>query len=400
MKVLAADKLEKSALDGLAALGCDIQFSPDLKGDALRDAAADFSPEVLVVRSTKVTRDVVEAASSLSLIIRAGAGVNTIDIEAASENGARVANCPGKNSIAVAELAFAHMLSCDRHYGDCVVDLRDGKWNKKKYSKAFGLYGRTLGLVGMGAIGQEMIPRAKAFGMNVIAFSRWMTPEVAAALGIARAESLMDVARQSDFISLHTALTPKTKGMIGKEFLGAMRDGAVLINTSRAEVVDEEALIAEAGSGRLRAGVDVMIGEPGAADTEYGGPLKDAGGIYATHHIGASTEQAQEAVAAEVVHIVGSYINTGHVPNVVNISKGGTASNVLTIRHQDRVGVLAAVFEILQGEGVSVQEMENIVLGGGVTAIAQISVDKKVSAAGIDKMNAHPLIFDTVQMGV
>lgn len=394
MKVLVADKLEQSALDGLKAIGCEVVQDADLNGDSLRDAIEREKPAVLVVRSTKVEADAMGAADALTLVIRAGAGVNTIDIAAASERGVYVANCPGKNSIAVAELAFGLMLAVDRSIADCAVDLRNGKWNKKAYSKGRGLYGLTLGLIGMGNIAQEMIPRAKAFGMNVIAYSRWMQPEAAAALGIARAESLEDLVSQSDVVSVHTALNPSTKGMISAELIGKMRPGAIFVNTSRSEVVDQSALLEACQAGRIRAGLDVFDGEPAAAEAEYSGPMTDAKGVVCTHHIGASTEQAQEAVAAEVVRIVADYKSTGIVHNVVNVTKGAVATHLLVVRHQDKVGVLSHVLGVLRDEGVNVQEMENIILGGAQSAIAQIALDKVVSASGLLAIKTHPAIFD------
>ncbi len=175
MRVLIADKFEKSGLDGLQALGCEISYQPDLKDDPLVEAIRAVAPDVLVVRGTKVTEPMLDAGP-VKLVVRAGAGYNTIDVAAASKRGIYVSNCPGKNSIAVAELAFALILALDRRIADNVVALRQGAWNKKEFSKARGLYGRTLGLIGVGKIGQEMIPRARAFGMPVVAWSRSLTP--------------------------------------------------------------------------------------------------------------------------------------------------------------------------------------------------------------------------------
>src|SRR6188472_922228 len=171
MKVLIADKFEKSGIDGLRAAGCEVVNDPDLKDDALREAIGKTGADVLVVRSTKVTAPMLDAGR-LSLIVRAGAGYNTIDVAAASERGIYVSNCPGKNAIAVAELAFALILALDRRVPDNVAELRAGQWNKKTFSKARGLYGRTLGLIGLGQIGLEMIRRAAGFGMNVVLWSR------------------------------------------------------------------------------------------------------------------------------------------------------------------------------------------------------------------------------------
>ncbi|MCW5937615.1 MAG: hypothetical protein KIT11_09955 [Fimbriimonadaceae bacterium] len=399
MKVLVADKFEKSGLDGLKALGCDVVSNPDLGGETLAAAIKELAPDVLVVRSTRVEGPMLEG-SSLSLIIRAGAGYNTIDVAAASANGIYVANCPGKNSVAVAELAFGLITALDRRIPDNVIEFRQGKWNKKTYSKAKGIYGSTLGIVGMGQIGQEMIPRAKAFGMHVIAFSRYLTPEVVAALEIGKAESLEELASQSDFVSVHTSLRPETKGLVGKAFFDAMKPGACFINTSRAEVVNEAALVEAVKSGKIRAGLDVMNSEPSSGEGSYEGALKDLPGVYCTHHIGASTDQAQEAVAAETVRIVKEYKETGVVPNVVNVQKGEIATHLVVVRHLDKVGVLASVLGHLKDDGVSVQEMENVVLGGAKAAIAQIAVDRLPSESILSAIRTLPDVMSSNVVGL
>ena len=399
MKVLVADKFEKSGLDGLTRLGVELDYQPDLSADSLQSALTEGGADVLVVRGTKVSESMIEGAN-LALIVRAGAGYNTIDVAAASARGVRVSNCPGKNSQAVAELAFGLMIACDRHIPDNVSQLRAGKWNKKGLSKAKGLYGRTLGLIGMGRISQEMIARGKAFGMNVTAYSRWMTPETAAALGISRAGTVLEVARMADFISVHVSLTKETQGLLGKEFFGVMKPGSVFINTSRGEVVNQSALEAALVEKDLMAGLDVFADEPTGSDGEYSGSLKDNSRVYCTHHIGASTEQAQEAVAEETVRIVREFQATGIVPNVVNVAKGETATHLLVVRHADRVGVLAHVLAVLREEGISVQEMENVVLGGAKAAIAQIAVDKAPSAEAILAMKQNSNVFDVSAVAI
>src|ERR1700694_325413 len=197
MLILIADKFEQSGRDGLQAIGCEISFQPDLKDDALTEAIGKAKPDVLVVRGTKVTEPMLDAGP-VKLVVRAGAGYNTIDVAAASQRGIYVSNCPGKNSIAVAELAFALILALDRRIADNVIALRRGEWNKKEFSKARGLFGRTLGLIGLGKIGQEMIPRARVFGMPVVAWSRSLTPDRAASLGVELKAAPQEVARASD----------------------------------------------------------------------------------------------------------------------------------------------------------------------------------------------------------
>ncbi len=320
MKVLVADKLEKSALDGLAAIGCEVVSDPSLQDDALHNALVSSGADVLVVRSTKVPAEVMDG-TSLRMVVRAGAGYNTIDVDAATERGIWVTNCPGKNAIAVAELAFGLILSLDRSIPDNVASLNAGKWDKKGFGKGKGLFGRTLGLVGFGSIGREMVPRAKAFGMDVLVFSGHVSDAEASEIGIRLASSLGALARESDVVSLHVSMRPDTKAMIGKAFFDEMKPGAFFVNTSRGEVVVQSDLLAAVDSGRITAGLDVFDGEPTTAEADYEGDLRGKQGIYVTHHIGASTEQAQEAVAAETVRIVEVFKGGGTPPNAVNAPK-------------------------------------------------------------------------------
>jgi D-3-phosphoglycerate dehydrogenase len=309
-------------------------------------------------------------------------------VAAASRRGIYVSNCPGKNSIAVAELAFALILALDRRIADAVIALRAGEWNKKDFSKARGLFGRTLGLVGLGKIGQEMIPRARAFGMPVVAWSRSLTPERAVELGIERMESPLDVARAGDIVSVHVALKPDTRMLIGEDFFKAMRDGAYLINTSRGEVVDEAALAEAIQAKGIRAGLDVFAIEPTSAVAGFTDPIVKEPGVYGTHHIGASTDQAQEAIAAETVRIIQSFKETGQVPNVVNLAQRTPATHRLVVRHRDRPGVLAQVLEAIKAEHINVQEMENIVFEGAEAAVARINLDKAPSQTTLDRLRA------------
>lgn len=315
--MLVADKFEQSGLDGLAALGVNLVYEPDFKEGTLIDGIREKGAEILVVRSTKVPAEAIEG-SPLKLVIRAGAGYNTIDVDAASRSGVFVANCPGKNAAAVAELAFGLMLSVDRHIPDNVSEFRAGRWNKKGFAKAGGLYGRTLGLIGMGMIGKEMVTRAKAFGMNVVVNSRWMTDQDATDAGVSLAATPENLAAQSDFVSVHSSLNPNTKGLLGEAFFSAMKPGAVFINTSRSEVVVQSALESAMNTRGIRAGLDVFDDEPSTAEGEYTGSLLNQRAAYCTHHIGASTDQAQEAVAAETVRIVDEFMKTGVPPNAVN----------------------------------------------------------------------------------
>jgi len=387
MRVLIADKFEQSGRDGLQSLGCETSYQPDLKDDALVEAIRKEAPDVLVVRGTKVTEPMLEAGP-VKLVVRAGAGYNTIDVAAASKRGIYVSNCPGKNSIAVAELAFALLLAVDRRIADNVIALRRGEWNKKEFSKARGLFGRTLGLIGLGKIGQEMIPRARAFGMPVVAWSRSLTPERAAELGVELKASPREVASASDVVSVHVALTPETKGFLNTDFFNAMREGAYFINTARGDVVDQQALVTAMKTRGIRHRLDVYAVEPASSAGEFHDDIVKEDGLYGTHHIGASTDQAQEAIAAETVRIVKEFKETGKVPNVVNLARQTPATHRLVVRHRDRPGVLAGVLEAIRAEQINVQEMENIVFEGAAAAVARINLDNAPAKETLSKLQA------------
>jgi D-3-phosphoglycerate dehydrogenase len=378
MKILIADKFPDAGRSELVQAGFEVAYDPELKDNSLTAAIASSGADILVVRGTKVSAEMLEAGH-LSLVVRAGAGYNTIDVKTASSRGIYVTNCPGKNSIAVAELAFGLMLSLDRRIPDNVSDLRQGHWNKKEYSKARGLFGRTLGLVGVGRIGQEMIARAKAFGMPVVAWSRSLTLERAERLGIELKQSPLEVASASDVVSVHVALNNDTRNLINEKFFAAMKPGSYFINTSRAEVVDQAALVSAIKDRGLRAGLDVFAGEPTAGVGAVEDDIFKFEGVIGTHHIGASTDQAQQAIAEETVRIIREYKEAGRAPNVVNLAKKTPATHLLVVRHFDRVGVLASVFDPLKKAGINVEETENIVFEGAVAAIARIHLDSAPS---------------------
>ena len=387
MKILIADEFESSGRDRLHAMGCDVRFAPKLKDEALAAEVEAWRPDVLVVRSTKVPEAVL-AAGALKLVVRAGAGYNTIDVAAASRRGIYVSNCPGKNSVAVAELAFGLILALDRQIADNVIALREGRWNKSGFSKARGLLGRTLGLVGAGQIGREMIPRARAFGLPVVAWSRSLTAEGARALGVAHMTSAAEVAASADIVSVHVALNAQTRGMLDASFFQAMRPGAFFINTSRAEVVDQSALARAVEERGILAGLDVFANEPAGGAGEFADEIVKLRGVYGTHHIGASTEQAQEAIAAETVRIIGIFQTTGKVPNVVNLARTTPATCALVVRHLDRPGVLAAVLEAVRAAGINVQEMENIIFEGAQAAVARIHLERSPGTDVLQRISA------------
>lgn len=375
MKVLIADKFSEAHLDRLAKLGCDVTYNPTLKAEELPGVIAPF--KALVVRSKQVTADTLTASDQLTLVLRAGAGVNTIDVKTASARGIYVSNCPGKNSIAVAELVFALLLGLDRRIADNVAALRAHQWNKKEFSKADGVFGKTLGVVGTGPIGREVIHRARAFGLRVLAWSRSLNLQKARELGVEFCPDLDELFRRADIVTLHVALKPETRKLVNAARLALMKPNAILINTSRGEVVDQVALRAALESKKIRAGLDVFDPEPAEPVAEFHDPILDLPNLYGTHHIGASTEQAQTAIAEEAIRILETFVKTGIVLNCVNLATRTPAQYQLIVRHYDRVGVLADVMGRIRRANINIEEVQNIIFDGAAAACCRIQLDAR-----------------------
>jgi D-3-phosphoglycerate dehydrogenase len=389
MTVLVADSIADIGIDTLQDAGHQVVNQPALSGEALVTALAEVEPQVLVVRSTKVAPEALDASPILSLIVRAGAGYDTIDVEGASERGIFVANCPGKNSVAVAELTLGLLLALDRRIPDNVRDARAGHWNKALYANAEGLKGRTLGIIGLGNIGMEVMRRAQAFDMDVVAWSRSLSRADAEAMGIGFGETPHEVAERADAVTLHVAATPETEHLADRAFFEAMNNGAFFINTTRAAVVDEEALAWALKAQNIRAAVDVMHGEPAQKEADFEHPLAHHDNLYMTHHIGASTQQAQNATAAEAARVVSTFADTGDVPNCVNLATQTPATHQITVRHLDQVGVLAGVLDDMRRAGWNIQEMSNRIFEGAKAAVASIRFDGPMDEDALERIRAR-----------
>jgi D-3-phosphoglycerate dehydrogenase len=374
MEVLIAEKFPQAHIDRLKALGCEVTYLPNAKPEDLPGIIGPF--KILVVRGKAVRGEVFQASEQLALVLRAGAGVNTIDVKAASARSIFVANCPGKNSVAVAELVFALLLAIDRRIPENVAELRAHRWNKKEFSRADGVFGKVLGILGVGQIGTEVIRRAKAFGMPVIAWSRSLTQDTAREMGAEFCADADEVFRRADVVSLHVALKPETRGMVNFARLAMMKPGAILINTARGEIVDQPALLAALKTGKLRAGLDVFDPEPAEPAGAFSDAILDLPNVYGTHHIGASTEQAQEAIADEAVRIIATFMKTGQVLNCVNLARRTPAKWQLIVRHYDKVGVLAFVMDQIRRAEINVEEVQNLILEGAAAACCRIQLDK------------------------
>lgn len=380
MRILAADTMSDMMLDTLAERGHEVDCRPDLTATQLAELAPDY--EVLVVRSTPVSADVFARPGRLKLVIRAGAGVNTIDVAAAADAGVFVSNVPGQNAIAVAELAMGLLLAVDRAIPDAVADLRQGKWNKTRYKKGQGLFGRDIGVLGMGAIGSEFARRARSFGMRVHVKKRGdrddRTEALLEEIGAIQHGSLFELAEACDILSFHIPETEATTRIVDREFLAHVRPGAVIINTSRGELIDESALLEAMDSKGIRAGLDVYVGEPEEGRAAFHSELAAHPNAYGTHHIGGSTQQAQNAIAREVIGLITDF-SLGMTRNVVNLDRAPRGSSTLIVRHHNKVGVLASVFDVLAEAEINVEQMENQIFAGGRAASATMRVSGRVS---------------------
>jgi D-3-phosphoglycerate dehydrogenase len=395
MRALFADVIDPSTADALADRGHECVSDPKLSADDLPGRIPGF--QALVVRSTKVTAATIEAADALELIVRAGAGTNTIDVDAASKFGIYVTNVPGRNAIAVAELTMGLLLAIDRRIADNVADLRTGSWNKTAYSKADGLFGKVMGIVGLGEIGFAVAERAAAFGLQVRAIRKDRdeeTEEHIKALDIELVDSLEDLVATCDIVSIHVPATAETESMFDAGLLGRMKEGAILLNTSRGDIVDEAALLDAVETRGLRAGLDVYPGEPGSGATGWSSKLAMHPNVVGTHHIGASTAQAQKAVADGVVEIIDAFVR-GEILNCVNLAPTRLGTHTLHVRHFDRVGVLAGVFDILRRRDLNVEQMENRVFQGRNAAVATIDV---VGDVGPDLIAALEGLDDVIHV--
>jgi D-3-phosphoglycerate dehydrogenase len=400
LRVLCADKFEDSGIAALRALGCELFDEPGLDPETLPDAIERIDPQVVIVRSTKVRAPVFERAKSLALVVRAGAGVDNIDVAAASERGIFVSNCPGKNAVAVAELAFGLVIAADRQIAQQTADLRAGKWKKKAYAKCQGLFGRTLGVVGMGPIGREVAARGRAFGMHVLAWSRSLDAETAEELGVERAADLIELARRADAVSIHVAACDETIQLIGSEFFAAMKPGAIFVNTARGSVVDAAALTRAIREKSLRVALDVWQKQPKPEDETFADPLIGEPGVTGTHHNGASTEQAQQAIAAETVRIVRQFAETGSALHAVNRAETSPAQSLLTVRHLNKPGVLAAIFDVIDAAHINVEEMENVIYQGAKAACARIFLDAPLSADALSFLRSHEHVLSAAQVPI
>lgn len=313
-RVLISDSLSKEAVEILQKeKELKVDVNTKLTPAELKAAIKDY--DALVVRSgTKVTKEIIEAADKLKIIGRAGVGLDNVDVEAASKKGIIVVNTPAGNTISTAEHAFAMMLALSRNIPQADLSMKKGEWERKKFM-GHELYGKTLGIVGLGRIGTEVAKRALSFGMKILAYDPYLSMERAKELGIEPTD-IDGLFKNSDYITVHTPLTDQTKHLISDKEFKIMKKDARLINCARGGIIDEAALVKAIESGKVAgAALDVYEEEPPKKEDK----LLKTDKVILTPHLGASTEEAQTNVAIEVADTVRDYLLTGCIHNAINV---------------------------------------------------------------------------------
>ena len=386
MRILVACRLPSFALEELRSLGAEIVYEPDLRAEELPDRVAEVA--ILVVNATRVSPEVINRASVLQLIVRAGEGVTNIAVEEASTQGVFVTHCPDKVATAVAELALGLMLALDRQLVENALAVRERQWKEDQFGEARGLAGRTLGIVGFGMVGQEIARRAQAFEMDVLAWSPTLTPRQARQYGVQFCNWPRELARKSDIVTVHAPPEADDQVLVDAEFLESMRTGAYLIHVGHPGVVDRGALADVIDQKQFRIACDMFAAEPASNSAGSRSPLLQRPGTICTNHLAAATEQARAAIAAEVVRIVNTFLVSGEVLNCVNLTERSPATWQLVVRVRDQVGVLASILDAIRSDGINAEEITSRVFAGARAACCTISLDERPSTEALNAIRA------------
>lgn len=392
VRVLITDAFDSSAADTLRESGFDVIHNPMLDADTLAAAMADLHPQVLVARAVHVGEDALRASPQLALVICAGSDTRCIDLDAANGLGVMVSHCPGRNAAAVAELAWGLILACDRRIPDQAADVRAGRADPSLYAGAAGLAGRTLGIVGLGQVGQEIARRGLAFGMHVVAWSKHITEDRCDALGVDFCANLVNLAKLADVVSVSVAGNEETRGLLGDKFFNALRPRTIVVNTSRGHVCDEAALLHAVRNRGVRAGLDIFAGDPDERSAAERA-LAAEPGVCGTFRMGDRTEQARLSIDSEVVRILRAWHADGTVLNCVNLAEHTAASAVLMVRHENRPGVLARIFDVLGKAAINVEQMDNQISAGGSAAVARVFTATLPSVQVVSAIRACPHVL-------
>lgn len=382
MKILVGCSLPESSLNELRSLGTDVLYEPALTTEQMEKRIGDVA--VLVVGRKRVPPNVVAAGKALQLIACAGTGTANIAIEEASAQGVFVANCPNKEAIAVAELTLGLLLALDRRVVKKAVAARRGGPDEMGEIDALGLAGRTLGVLGFGAVEQEIVKRARGFEMNILTWSPALTPELAAARHIEFCTWPRELARQSHMVTVHAPQEEADEILVDAEFLQNMRDGAYIVYIGHPAALDQAALVEVANERNLRVAYDISTPQLTSSKTDqFKARLQALPDVIGTHRLAHHTKQAHEAIADELVRVIRGFLVAGEVVNCVNLLQHSPATWQLFLRLRDTVGVLAAIMEHIRADGINAEEITSRVFTGAKAGCCTIALDERPSTEAL-----------------
>jgi D-3-phosphoglycerate dehydrogenase len=382
MKILVGCSLPEWALQELRTLGTEVLYEPTLTTERMEKLIGDVA--VLVVSRTRVPPEVVSAGKALQVIVRAGTDIANIAVEEASAQGIFVANCPYQDALAVAELTLGLLLALDRGLLESAAALKDGVLAGPEGIGALGLAGRTLGVLGFGPVEQEIVKRAQAFEMKVLAWSPTLTPEPAAASGVSFCAWPRELARQSDMVTVYAPQQEADEVLVDAGFLENMRVGGYIVYVGHPAALDEVALAEIAKARQLRVAYDIFAPHLAGSDAgRFSSQLQALPHAIGTHHLADRTKQAYEATATELLRVIREFLIAGDVVNCVNILAHSPATWQLVLRLRDTVGVLAAVLDHVRADGINIEEVSSRVFTGAKAGFCTIALDERPSAEAL-----------------
>ncbi|MFQ5805208.1 MAG: NAD(P)-dependent oxidoreductase [Phycisphaerae bacterium] len=383
MKILVGCSLPESALQELRSLGTEVLYEPDLTTERMEKLVRDVA--VLIVCRTRVSPEVIAAGKELQMIVRAGTDTANIAVEEASTQGIFVSNCPYKDAVAIAELIFGLLLALDRRVLENVAAFQKGVLDQPRAIDALGLEGRRLGVLGFGPVEQEIVKRARAFEMKLLAWSPTLTPELAAASQVEFCAWPRELARQSEMVTVYAPQQETGEVLVDAEFLENLRDGAYLVYVGHPAALDQTALAETARARHLRVAYDISAPQLVSSDTgRFRSSLQALPGVIGTHQLADRTRQAYEATAAEVVRVIREFLVAGEVVNCVNLMEHSPATWQLVLRLRDTVGVLASIMEHIRTDGINVEEVSSRVFTGAQAGFCSVALDERPSAEALN----------------
>lgn len=394
MKILIACKLPDAALNELRSLATVAAYEPDIRPEDLPAALDDVG--ILVVDRRRVGPECIAAASALQMIIRAGTSTANIALDEASLQGVFVTNCPLKDADAIAELTLGLVVALDRGLIEHAAVTRPGKaapsgpGDARNLPEARGLAGRTIGILGFGAVCRQVARRAQAFDMNVLAWSANMTSDTQRPGDVEFCYHPRELARRSDVVTVYAPPERVEEPLIGPDFISSLRDGALVVHVGNPRVLDEAALAAALKAGRIRVASDVYSADADAEGGRLRSRLAELPGTIVTQRLASATGQARAAIADEVVRIVRQFLVFGEVVNCVNLMERSPARWQLVLRLKDAVGVMAAIMDAIRADGVNAEEITSRVFTGARAAWCAIALDERPSNETLDTLRSLP----------